>query len=104
MLMLVPDTWDSTVYCVVIWNQRLKGIYRGDEFLPYASKFDNMLGDLKVQAETLALFAKNVDGFLTCAIRPSNVFGPGNTEINPCWANQAKSGGAKCLDRQSPPG
>ncbi|KAL6984569.1 3beta-hydroxysteroid-4alpha-carboxylate 3-dehydrogenase [Sarracenia purpurea var. burkii] len=72
MLMLVPDTWDSIMYYVATWNQLLKDIHTGDESLPYASKFDNMLGDLKVQAEALVLFANDDDGLLTCAIRPSN--------------------------------
>ncbi|KAL6959053.1 3beta-hydroxysteroid-dehydrogenase/decarboxylase isoform 3 [Sarracenia purpurea var. burkii] len=90
--MLGPDTWDSIMYYVATWNQLLKDIHSGDESLSYASKFDNMLGDLKVQAEALALFANDVDGLLTCAIRPSNVFGPGDTEIIPFLENQAKSG------------
>ncbi|KAL6997263.1 3beta-hydroxysteroid-dehydrogenase/decarboxylase isoform 3 [Sarracenia purpurea var. burkii] len=95
MLMLGPDTWDNIMYYVATWNQLLKDIHSGDESLPYASKFDNMLGDLKVQVEALALFANDVDGLLTCAIRPSNVFGPGDAEIIPFLANQAKSGWAK---------
>ncbi|KAL6970730.1 3beta-hydroxysteroid-dehydrogenase/decarboxylase isoform 3 [Sarracenia purpurea var. burkii] len=80
---------------VDVVNDSLQDIHNGDESLPYASKFDNMLGDLKVQAEALVLFANDVDGLLTCAIRPSNVFGPGDTEIIPFLANQAKSGWAK---------
>ncbi|KAL6984418.1 3beta-hydroxysteroid-4alpha-carboxylate 3-dehydrogenase [Sarracenia purpurea var. burkii] len=73
----------------------LQDIYSIDESLPCASKFDNMLGDLKLQAEALVLFADDVDGLLTCAIRPSIAFGPGNTEIIPFWANQAKPGWTK---------
>lgn len=54
-----------------------------------------MVSDLKAQAEALVLFANDVDGLLTCALRPSNVFGPGDTEIIPFVVNQAKSGWAK---------
>ena len=58
-------------------------------------KFADMLSDLKAQAEALVLLANDADGLLTCALRPSNVFGPGDTEIIPFLVNQAKSGLAK---------
>lgn len=54
-----------------------------------------MLIDLKAQAEALILFANDSDGLLTCALRPSNVFGPGDTQLVPFLINYAKSGWAK---------
>lgn len=54
-----------------------------------------MLSDLKAQAEALILFANDIDGLLTCALRPSNVFGPEDTRLVPFVVNQAKSGLAK---------
>ncbi|KAG5530708.1 hypothetical protein RHGRI_025620 [Rhododendron griersonianum] len=75
----------------------LHDIHNGDESLLYAWKFKDMLSDLKAQAEALVLFANDVDGLLTCALRPSNVFGPGDTEIIPFVVNQAKSGWAKLI-------
>ncbi|PSS35833.1 3beta-hydroxysteroid-dehydrogenase/decarboxylase [Actinidia chinensis var. chinensis] len=75
----------------------LHDIRNGDESLPYAGKFADMLSDLKAQAEALVLLANDADGLLTCALRPSNVFGPGDTEIIPFLVNQAKSGLAKFI-------
>ncbi|XP_028111693.1 3beta-hydroxysteroid-dehydrogenase/decarboxylase isoform X2 [Camellia sinensis] len=72
-------------------------IHNGDESLLYAWKFEDMLTDLKAQAEALFLFANDIDGLLTCALRPSNVFGPGDTEIIPFLVNQAKFGWAKAF-------
>lgn len=54
-----------------------------------------MLSDLKAQAEALILFANDIDGLLTCALRPSNVYGPEDTQLIPFVANLAKSGLAK---------
>ena len=53
------------------------------------------MSDFKSQAEALVLFANNIDGLLTCALRPSNVFGPGDTQLVPLLVNLAKSGWAK---------
>lgn len=51
--------------------------------------------DFRAQAEALVLFANDIDGLLTCALRPSNVFGPGDTQLVPFLVNLAKSGWAK---------
>lgn len=56
-----------------------------------------MLTDFKAQAEALIKFANNRDGLLTCALRSSTVFGPGDTEFVPFIVNLAKSGYAKVL-------
>ncbi|KAM7486788.1 hypothetical protein LguiA_002797 [Lonicera macranthoides] len=67
-------------------------INSGDESLPYAWKFENPWSDLKAQAEALVLFANDVDGLLTCALRPNNVFGPGDKQLVPFLVDIAKSG------------
>ncbi|KAK3031891.1 hypothetical protein RJ639_035201 [Escallonia herrerae] len=67
-------------------------IHNGDASVPYASTFDNMWSDLKAQAEALILFANHFDGLLTCALRPSNVFGPGDKHLVPFLVDIAKSG------------
>ncbi|KAI4324346.1 hypothetical protein L6164_023893 [Bauhinia variegata] len=72
-------------------------IYNGDESLAYPWKMENMLGDLKAQAEALILSANDIDGLSTCALRPSNVFGPGETEFVPFFVKLAKSGLAKFI-------
>lgn len=58
---------------------------------------DNMLIDLKAQAEALILNANDIDGVLTCSLRPSNVFGPGDTEFVPQFLKLARYGFAKVL-------
>lgn len=58
-------------------------------------QFDDMLSDLKAQAESLILLSNDIDGLLTCVLRPSNVFGPGDTHLMPFLVNLAKSGWGK---------
>ncbi|KAJ1410490.1 Reticulon [Sesbania bispinosa] len=48
----------------------LHDIHDGDESLAYPWKMDNMLIDLKAQAEALILSANDIDGLLTCSLRP----------------------------------
>ncbi|XP_050213284.1 3beta-hydroxysteroid-dehydrogenase/decarboxylase [Mercurialis annua] len=72
-------------------------ICNGDESLPCHWKFEDMLSDLKAHAEALVLFANNIGGLLTCALRPSNVFGPGDTQLVPFLINLSKSGFGKFI-------
>ena len=58
---------------------------------------DNMLSDLKAQAEALILSANDIDGLLTCSLRPSNVFGPGDTEFVPYFLKLARYGFSKVV-------
>ncbi|EXB23118.1 3beta-hydroxysteroid-dehydrogenase/decarboxylase isoform 3 [Morus notabilis] len=58
----------------------------------YMILFQSILNDLKAQAEALILFANDIDGLLTCAIRPCNVFGPGDLKFVPFFVNLARSG------------
>ncbi|WOH12490.1 hypothetical protein DCAR_0831994 [Daucus carota subsp. sativus] len=74
-----------------------RDIDNGDESLPYAWKFENMCTDLRAQAEALVLFANDIDGLLTCAVRPCNVFGPGEKQLVPSVIDIAKSGWAKFI-------
>ncbi|XP_022761619.1 3beta-hydroxysteroid-dehydrogenase/decarboxylase isoform X2 [Durio zibethinus] len=70
-------------------------ILNGDESFTCPGKFQDMLIDLKFQAEGLIRLANNIDGLLTCVLRPSNAFGPGDTQLVPLLVNLAKSGLAK---------
>ncbi|KAK4856055.1 hypothetical protein QYF36_013626 [Acer negundo] len=72
-------------------------IHNGDESLICCWKFQDVWCDLKAQAEALVLYANNIDGLLTCALRPSNVFGPGETELVPLLVNLAKCGWTKFI-------
>ncbi|XP_021291281.1 3beta-hydroxysteroid-dehydrogenase/decarboxylase [Herrania umbratica] len=72
-------------------------IHNGDELFTCPGKFQDMLIDLRVQAEGLVRLANNIDGLLTCVLRPSNIFGPGDTQFVPLLVNLAKSGLAKFI-------
>ncbi|KAK1379366.1 3beta-hydroxysteroid-dehydrogenase/decarboxylase [Heracleum sosnowskyi] len=74
-----------------------RDVDNGDESLPYAWKFENMCTDLRAQAEALVLFANDIDGLLTCALRPSNIFGPGEKQLVPSVIDIAKSRWAKYI-------
>jgi len=59
-------------------------IVNGDETLPYAKKFLCHYAKSKVMAEKIVLNSSNSDGkFLTCAIRPHLVWGPGDPHLIP---------------------
>ncbi|XP_043707373.1 3beta-hydroxysteroid-dehydrogenase/decarboxylase [Telopea speciosissima] len=69
----------------------------GDESMPLPWRFSDTLSELKAQAEGLVLFANTIDGLLTCVLRPSNVFGPGDTYLVSFLVKGAKSGWAKFI-------
>ncbi|XP_028757186.1 3beta-hydroxysteroid-dehydrogenase/decarboxylase isoform X1 [Neltuma alba] len=80
----------------------LHDIHDGDESLSCPCKggilqFENMLSDLKAQAEAMILGANDIDGLSTCALRSSNVFGPGDSELVPFILKLGISGWAKFI-------
>ncbi|XP_031477618.1 3beta-hydroxysteroid-dehydrogenase/decarboxylase isoform X2 [Nymphaea colorata] len=72
-------------------------VHNVDERLPYPSRFEEVHNDLKAQAETLVLSANSVDGLVTCALRPANVFGLGDPYLLPLITSQAKAGRSKYI-------
>ncbi|KAF5775091.1 putative 3-beta-hydroxysteroid-4-alpha-carboxylate 3-dehydrogenase (decarboxylating) [Helianthus annuus] len=72
-------------------------IHNGNEMLLYATKFKNVYSELKAQAEATVLLANDMDGLLTCALRPSNVFGPRDEQLLPSLVDVAKSSWAKFI-------
>ncbi|KAI3700302.1 hypothetical protein L2E82_44928 [Cichorium intybus] len=72
-------------------------IHNGNETLLYATKFKNVYSELKAQAEALVLNANDMDGLVTCAIRPTNIFGPGDKHLLPSLVDVAKSSWAKFI-------
>ncbi|KAI3828960.1 hypothetical protein L1987_03072 [Smallanthus sonchifolius] len=72
-------------------------IHNGNETLLYATKFKNIYSELKAQAEVTVLLANDMDGLLTCALRPSNIFGPGDKKLLPSLVDVAKSSWAKFI-------
>ena len=60
---------------VVMGGQNIAG---GDETLPYTERFNDLYTETKVIAERFALSQNGVGGMLTCAIRPSGIWGRGD--------------------------
>jgi 3beta-hydroxy-delta5-steroid dehydrogenase/steroid delta-isomerase len=60
---------------VVMGGQNIAG---GDETLPYTSRFNDLYTETKVVAERFVLGQNGADGMLTCAIRPSGIWGTGD--------------------------
>ncbi|CDO90471.1 3-beta hydroxysteroid dehydrogenase/isomerase [Mycobacterium triplex] len=60
---------------VVMGGQNIAG---GDETLPYTTRFNDLYTETKVVAERFVLSQNDVDGMLTCAIRPSGIWGRGD--------------------------
>ncbi|CAN6485370.1 unnamed protein product [Victoria cruziana] len=72
-------------------------VHKGNERLPYPCRFEEVHNDLKAQAETLVLSANSVDGLVTCALRPANIFGCGDPYLLPLLISQAKAGRSKYI-------
>jgi 3beta-hydroxy-Delta5-steroid dehydrogenase / steroid Delta-isomerase len=53
-------------------------IASGDETLPYTDRFNDLYTETKVAAERFVLSQSDVHGMLTCAIRPSGIWGRGD--------------------------
>ncbi|GFG92420.1 3-beta-hydroxysteroid dehydrogenase [Mycobacterium bourgelatii] len=60
---------------VVMGGQNIAG---GDETLPYTDRFNDLYTETKVVAEKYVLGQNGVEGMLTCAIRPSGIWGSGD--------------------------
>jgi 3beta-hydroxy-delta5-steroid dehydrogenase/steroid delta-isomerase len=60
---------------VVMGGQNIVG---GDETLPYTTRFNDLYTETKVVAERYVLSQNGIDGLLTCAIRPSGIWGRGD--------------------------
>jgi 3beta-hydroxy-delta5-steroid dehydrogenase/steroid delta-isomerase len=55
-----------------------KSIAGGDETMPYTTRFNDLYTETKVVAERFVLSQNGVGSMLTCAIRPSGIWGPGD--------------------------
>ncbi|WP_156689369.1 3-beta-hydroxysteroid dehydrogenase [Mycobacterium sp. Marseille-P9652] len=60
---------------VVMGGQNIAG---GDETLPYTTRFNDLYTETKVVAERFVLEQNGVGEMLTCAIRPSGIWGRGD--------------------------
>ena len=55
-----------------------KPISGGDETLPYTDRFNDLYTETKVVAERFVLSQNGIHGLLTCAVRPSGIWGCGD--------------------------
>src|SRR6201991_2613083 len=60
---------------VVMGGKRIAG---GDETLPYTERFNDLYTETKVVAERFVLSQNGIRRLLTCAIRPSGIWGRGD--------------------------
>ncbi|KAL1830723.1 hypothetical protein ACET3Z_000374 [Daucus carota] len=75
----------------------VNGIYNGDESLPYPTKHNDSYSATKADGEALILKSNGVNGLLTCCIRPSSIFGPGDKLLVPAIVNAARAGKARFI-------
>lgn len=67
-----------------------------DESAPICDKFNDYYSDAKAHGEALVLSA-NGRNLVTCAIRPSGIFGPGDRLTVPAFAKSARAGKLKFI-------
>ncbi|KAH6774268.1 3beta-hydroxysteroid-dehydrogenase/decarboxylase isoform 2 [Perilla frutescens var. hirtella] len=72
-------------------------ILNGDESLPYPSKHNDTYSATKAEGEALVLKSNGSNGLLTCCIRPSSIFGPGDKLLVPSLVAAARAGKSKFI-------
>ncbi|KAL2930418.1 3beta-hydroxysteroid-dehydrogenase/decarboxylase isoform 2 [Bienertia sinuspersici] len=73
------------------------GIINGDESLSYPVKHNDFYSATKAEGESLVLKANGEKGLLTCCIRPSSIFGPGDKLLVPSLVDAARAGKSKFI-------
>ncbi|XP_078430305.1 3beta-hydroxysteroid-dehydrogenase/decarboxylase [Wolffia australiana] len=73
------------------------GLHNVDESTPYPEKFNDSYSETKAEGEKLVLKANGQGGLLTCCIRPSSIFGPGDKLLVPSLVAAAKAGKSKFI-------
>ncbi|KAK9146882.1 hypothetical protein Sjap_006785 [Stephania japonica] len=73
------------------------GIFNGDESMPYPSKHNDSYSATKAEGEALVIKANGKNGLLTCCIRPSSLFGPGDRLMVPSLVSAARAGKSKFI-------
>lgn len=79
---------------VVFGKDDLMGV---DENQPYPKEHLNAYGETKTMAEKLVLQTNNSQTFLTCAIRPHLIWGPGDPHLFPRVIQKGKEGKLKVV-------
>ncbi|XP_057957750.1 3beta-hydroxysteroid-dehydrogenase/decarboxylase isoform X3 [Malania oleifera] len=73
------------------------GIFNGDESLPYPAKHNDSYSATKAEGEALVIKSNGTNGLLTCCIRPSSIFGPGDRLLVPSLVTAARAGKSKFI-------
>ncbi|KAL0447506.1 UNVERIFIED_CONTAM: 3beta-hydroxysteroid-dehydrogenase/decarboxylase isoform 2 [Sesamum latifolium] len=73
------------------------GIFNGNESLPYPSKHNDSYSATKAEGEALVIKSNGSNGLLTCCIRPSSIFGPGDKLLVPSLVAAARAGKSKFI-------
>ncbi|RUS29130.1 3-beta hydroxysteroid dehydrogenase/isomerase family-domain-containing protein [Jimgerdemannia flammicorona] len=69
-----------------------KAMVNVDESAPYPPVAIDVYTESKIEGEKLVLAANNQRGLLTCTIRPSGIFGPGDSQIIPGFLEVCERG------------
>ncbi|KAJ4832326.1 3beta-hydroxysteroid-dehydrogenase/decarboxylase isoform 1 [Turnera subulata] len=75
----------------------IHGIINGDETLPYPAKPLDSYAETKAEGEAAILKANGTNGLLTCSLRPSSIFGPGDRLLVPSLVAAARAGKSKYM-------
>ncbi|POO00285.1 Hopanoid-associated sugar epimerase [Trema orientale] len=75
----------------------IHGIFNGDESLPYPTQHNDHYSATKAEGEALVIKSNGVNGLLTCCIRPSGIFGPGDKLFVPSLVAAARAGKSKFI-------
>ncbi|KAK2440970.1 3beta-hydroxysteroid-dehydrogenase/decarboxylase [Trifolium repens] len=73
------------------------GIHNGNESLSYPPSHNDHYSATKAEGEELVIKANGTSGLLTCCIRPSSIFGPGDKLLVPSLVDAAKAGKSKFI-------
>ncbi|CAL5356441.1 unnamed protein product [Camellia sinensis] len=73
------------------------GKINGDESLPYPAKHNDSYSATKAEGEALVIKSNDINGLLTCCIRPSSIFGPGDKLLVPSLVSAARAGKLKLV-------
>ncbi|XP_022754733.1 3beta-hydroxysteroid-dehydrogenase/decarboxylase-like [Durio zibethinus] len=73
------------------------GIFNGNESLPYPPNHNDSYSATKAEGEALVIKSNGVNGLLTCCIRPSSIFGPGDRLLVPSLVSAARAGKSKFI-------
>ena len=73
-------------------------MYFSEIFFP-PLQFNDSYSETKAEGEKLVIEANGRSGLLTCCIRPSSIFGPGDKLLVPSLVSAARAGKSKVRER-----